>query len=315
MIIRSFLLPISFPKTTHSYVRPGFLFTKLFRMRKLFLLCLLFPVGLCAQNRLHVTLIGGFSNYQGDMQDKAITFDQSNGAFGVGVKYDITSHISIRSGFNYGKVQGDDKQNKPSLQVRNLSFETKILEFNLLGEYVFFDLDQSRFSPYVFGGLAVFRFNPYAYDTSGNKIYLEPLSTEGQGLSNHPERRPYKLTQFAIPFGAGVKLRITENAVLGYEFGFRKTFFDYLDDLSKTYVDATVLAAERGPKAVEMSYRGGELRTGNPYPADGEIRGGSKYKDWYYFTGITLAVSINNGNRTFLNNGKSRGRIDCPKGL
>lgn len=285
-------------------------------MRKFFLLCLLCPVLLSAQQRLHVTLYGGFSNYQGDLQERTITFDQSNGAFGAGVKYDITSHIAIRTGFNYGKVQGDDKLNKPSLQARNLSFQTKILEFNLLGEYTFFDLDQHRFSPYVFGGFAVFHFNPYAYDTLGNKFYLKSLSTEGQGLSAYPDRKPYKLTQFAVPFGAGVKLRINENAVLGYEFGLRKTFFDYLDDVSKTYVDAAALSLERGPKAVEMSYRGGELKTGNPvYPADGTIRGESKQKDWYYFTGITLAVTINGGNKSFFPGSNRKSRTDCPKVL
>jgi opacity protein-like surface antigen len=261
-------------------------------------------------------LFGGFSNYQGDLQERAFTFDQSNGAVGVGVKYDITSHISLRSNFNYGKVRGDDKGSKPILQARNLSFETKIAELNVLGEYTFFDLDQRRFSPYVFGGLAVFRFNPYAYDTSRNKVFLKPLSTEGQGLSAYPNRKPYRLTQFAVPFGAGVKLRITENAVLGYEFGLRKTFTDNLDDLSTTYVDAAALALERGPKAVEMSYRGGELKTGDPtYPADGTVRGGSKFKDWYYFTGITVAIGINTGNGSFFPGNNRKGRTDCPKGL
>lgn len=285
-------------------------------MRKIIFLCLLLPVGLFAQDRLHLTLFGGFSNYQGDLQNRAITLDQSNGAFGIGAKYDLTSHISVRGSFNYGKVQGDDKVNKPSLQVRNLSFETKIFEFNVLGEYNFFDLSEKRFSPYVFGGVALFRFNPYAHDTLGNKIYLKPLSTEGQGLAPYSDRKSYKLTQFAVPFGAGIKLRITENAVLGYEFGFRKTFFDYLDDLSTTYVDATALAAERGPKAVEMSYRSGELKNGDPlYPADGTVRGGSKYKDWYYFTGITLALAINTGNKSFLPGNNRRSRTDCPRPL
>lgn len=285
-------------------------------MRRLLIVCLLFPGVLAAQDRFHVTLFGGFSNYQGDLQDRAFTLDQSNGAFGIGVKYDLTSHISIRSGFNYGRVQGDDKGNKPILQARNLSFQTKILEFNLLGEYNFFDLSQHRFTPYVFGGIAIFKFNPYAYDTLGNKVFLQPLSTEGQGLSAYPDRKPYKLTQFAVPFGAGMKLRINSKAVLGFEFGLRKTFFDYLDDVSKTYVDGNALALERGTKAVEMSYRGGELRTGNTtYPADGTIRGGSKFKDWYYFTGITLAVGIGGNSTLFNGGGNRRGRTDCPKVL
>ena len=152
-------------------------------MRKLLFVWLLFSSGLSAQERLHLTLFGGFSNYQGDLQEKTFTFDQSNGAFGIGVKYDVSSHISIRSSFNYGRIEGDDKWNKPILQARNLSFQTKILELNLLGEYNFFDLDQHRFTPYVFGGIAVFRSNPFTRDTLGNKVFLQPLSTEGQGLT------------------------------------------------------------------------------------------------------------------------------------
>lgn len=285
-------------------------------MRKLLLLSLFFPVLLSAQQRLHVTLFGGFSNYQGDLKDKAFTLDESNGAFGVGIRYDITSHLALRSSINYGRIKADDKLNRPSLQFRNLSFQSKVLELNLLGEYTIFDLNQKRFSPYVFGGIAAFRFNPYAHDSAGTKFFLRPLSTEGQGLSSHPDRKPYRLTQFAVPFGAGVKYRINENAVLGYELGLRKTFTDYLDDVSKTYVDPAVLLAERGPKAVEMSYRGGELRSGNPaYPADGSIRGGSSLKDWYYFTGITLSIAINNGNNSFSGSRNRRSKTDCPKVL
>ncbi len=279
-------------------------------MRRLVLLCfLLSPVCIFAQQRLHVNFFGGISNYEGDLQEKYFTMQQSNLAVGLGLQYDLTSHLAVRFSFNYGKVEGNDKQStKEVLRARNLSFQTKIAEVNLLLEYSLFDIQEKRATPYVFGGVAVFHFNPYAYDTLGNKIYLKPLSTEGQGLPQYPDRKPYNLTQFAIPFGVGVKLRITDNAILSYEMGFRKLFTDYLDDVSTTYVDAFTLAQERGLKAVEMSYRGGELKGGNPdYPADGVVRGGAKYKDWYYFTGFTLSIGI--GKRSY----NSRSGLDCPR--
>ena len=283
-------------------------------MRKLVLLCFLFPIAVSAQQRWHINLFGGVSNYQGDLQDKPITLDQSNGAFGAGVKYDLTNYISVRAGFNYGRIEADDKRNKEILQRRNLSFQSKIFEVNLLGEYNIFDLSDRRFTPYVFGGVALFHFNPYAYDTLGNKHYLQPLSTEGQGLSIYPDKKPYKLTQFAIPFGAGFKFRISDNAVIGYEFGLRKTFFDYLDDVSTTYADPNILAAERGPIALAMSYRGDEVKIGDPnYPAEGSIRGGSKYKDWYYFTGLTLSIGIGNNVSGIF--GGRKGQLGCPKVL
>jgi len=284
-------------------------------MQKLMVLCLLLPVAAMSQ-RWHLTLFGGVSNYQGDLQSKALTLDQSNLALGLGVKYDVTSHLSIRSGLNFGTVEATDARNKPSLRFRNLSFVSRILEGNVLLEYTFFNMEDKKISPYLFGGVAVYHFDPYAFDSVGRKVFLQPLSTEGQGLSQYPDRKPYKLTQFAVPLGAGVKFRVGYNTVLAYEVGLRKIFTDHLDDVSTTYVDPFVLAAARGPKAVEMSYRAGELNEGDPnYPLEGTVRGGSEFKDWYYFTGFTVYIGINSGNGSGGFGGKRgrKGELGCPK--
>ena len=280
-------------------------------MRFLSLLLFVFPLFASAQTKLHGTLFGGFANYYGDLQNKPITLDQSSLAIGAGLKYDLTEHIAIRSGFMYGRIGADDKRNKASLQFRNLNFQSKVFEWNVLAEYTLFDMNQKQISPYVFGGLAIFHFNPYTFDSLGNKHFLQPLSTEGQGLAQYPDRKPYKLTQFSIPMGVGVKYRVTDRVVLGYEFGLRKTFFDHLDDISTTYVDQTALLNAKGPKAVELAYRAGELHGGDPtYPADGAIRGGSEFKDWYYFSGVTLTIGINTKNKLF--NRKGNGSVNCP---
>lgn len=286
-------------------------------MRIALYLCLLFPVSLFSQQRLQLTIFGGLSNYQGDLQGREFTFDQSNPALGLGLKYDFTPHIAIRTSLNFAKVGGDDKRNASTLQFRNLSFESKITEGNLLLEYTLMNMEEKAFSPYVFAGIGLFHFNPYAFDTLGNKVNLKPLSTEGQGLAQYPDRKPYKLTQFNIPFGGGVKFRISSNTVLSYEIGFRKLFTDYLDDVSTSYVDQFILAQERGPKAVEMAYRAGELKSGDPnYPAAGTIRGGAKYKDWYYFQGITLYIGLGKNYGATSGGGRRRGnQLDCPKVL
>ncbi len=276
-------------------------------MKKLLWAVLFIPVGSIAQ-QLHITVRGGFAGYQGDLQSKRITLNQSNFGFGLGLKYDLNPHWSVRTEFNSGKIEADDKKNEPNLQLRNLSFQSKIVEGNLLLEYSFFDLSERKFTPYAFAGLAVFHFDPYAYDTLGNKIYLKPLSTEGQGLAQYPNRKEYKLTQMAIPIGVGFRYKVADNITLGYELGMRKTFTDYLDDVSTSYVDEFILAQERGVKAVEMAFRGGELKNSTAtYPLDGELRGGSQFKDWYYFHGITLTVGLNS------NPGGRKGGIRCPK--
>ncbi len=277
-------------------------------MRKLFLLSLFIPCLVHAQ-KLHVDLFGGFSNYQGDLQDKRFTTNQAKGAAGIGVRYDLSNHFAVRTNFTYAALAAADKYNaQADLKARNLSFNTKITEGNLLLDYNVLNLNYHRLTPYIFAGVAVFHYNPYAYDSLGNKVYLRPLSTEGEGLTAN--RKPYNLTQFAIPFGAGIRWRFTDNVTLSYEIGLRKTFTDYLDDVSTTYVDQTTLAAAKCAKAVEMAYRGDELKGGAPYPAAGAVRGGSKYKDWYYFSGVTISIGI--GRRRGFH-GTDNGRVDCPK--
>ena len=277
-------------------------------MKRILCLIVLIPILTTAQNRIHLTLTGGFANYYGDLQSKPLTLDQAHGAFGLGLKYDLTEHFAIKGGLFYARLNADDKNNKAALRFRNLNFHTKLLELNAMAEYSLFSLQNRQFTPYFFGGIALFRFNPYTFDSTGAKYYLRPLSTEGQGLTAYPDRKEYKRSQLAIPFGGGVRLRVSEKVTLAYEFGLRKTFTDYLDDVSTNYIDPAILLAERGPKAVELSYRGGELKNGDPaYPAEGAVRGGAKSKDWYYFSGLTVTIGI--GNKLL---GGGKGRIACP---
>jgi hypothetical protein len=206
-------------------------------------------------------------------------------------------------------------------QNRNLSFESNITEFSLVGKLDIFNLNSIRWTPYIFGGLAVFHFNPYTYDDSANqKVYLKPLSTEGQGLPEYPDRRPYALTTLAIPMGAGIKYAISDAVHVAVEFGLRKTFTDYLDDVSTTYVDQDVLMAERGPQAVRLSYRGNTVPGESPYypdngyPQKGIERGSPKSKDYYYFTGLHLIFRLGQGGGgSYMGGGGRRSRqYGCP---
>ncbi|HVG11800.1 MAG TPA: DUF6089 family protein, partial [Flavisolibacter sp.] len=193
-----------------------------------------------------------------------------------------------------------------SARARNLNFESKISEFSLLGEFNVFNLENIRWTPYAFGGIAIYHFNPSTFDSSGIKYYLQPLSTEGQGLPGY-DTKPYALTQFAVPFGGGIKYAISDNVRLGFEVGMRKLFTDHLDDVSTSYADAADLLAAKGPKAVELAYRGDEAPSGNPqYPAKGAQRGGATQKDWYYFTGLHLTFRLNSGG------GGGKGGFGCP---
>lgn len=252
----------------------------------------------------HVNLSAGVTNYSGDLQVKRYTFNQSQPAIALGVSYQLSEKFHLRSQFMLGKLSAHDKFN-PLTETRNLNFTSSLTEGHLAAEYYLRDLTEYAVSPYVFAGIAVYHFNPYTSDTAGTKHFLQPLSTEGQGFFQ--DREPYKLTQFAIPFGGGIKLALSDNLRVCIEVGMRKLFTDHLDDVSTTYIDPNLLLTNRGTKSLELAYRGGELKNSTPYPA-GDPRGSAKYKDWYYFTGITTSLRLGNGN----GGGRSRSKVGCP---
>ncbi len=279
-------------------------------MKKFLLAGLLSP--LLTQAQWNVNLFGGFSNYDGALQSRASTTQQSHTALGAGIQYDFNMHFSLLSNLTYAKVGASDSYSPyADLRARNLSFETNIGEWNVLVEYNLLDLRDHRFTPYVFAGAAVYHFNHYAFDTTGKKVYLRPLSTEGEGLPQYPGRKEYALTQMAIPFGGGIKFRISDRVVLAYETGLRKLFTGYLDDVHTSYVSEAILLAAKGPEAVEMAYRGNEIKGGGGYPPAGTVRGGSKHNDWYYMSGIRVTIAL--GNSAAESYRRRHGIFDCPK--
>jgi hypothetical protein len=275
-------------------------------MRKTIVYFLVSIITLPSFSQVRLGIFGGLSNYQGDLTDKL--YKSSKAAFGITASFPIAQRFSIRTGLTLGKIAGADSlSDKPELIARNLSFQSKITEFSVLAQYDIFNIDDTRWTPYVFGGLALFHFNPFTYDSTQTKVYLQPLSTEGQGLQGYPEK-PYTLTQLSLPFGAGIKYAISDRVQIGLEVGLRKTFTDYLDDVSGGYADPADLLAGKGQQSVDLSYRGDEV--GNPaYPTKGFTRGNPKAKDYYYFSGLHLSFALGGGE------GKSGGRggYGCPK--
>ncbi len=261
------------------------------KQARLFLLITFACIQVNAQ-RLHLGIMGGISAYNGDLTETVMPGKLTNGVIGITGNYELRDQVMIRAGLSYTVLGGADRYNtKADLLARNLSFETSLTELSLVGEYYFRNLYSHKLSPYAFGGLAAFKFNPYAYDASGQRIFLKPLSTEGQGIAGYP--KPYSLTQLALPFGGGIKYRINNNLRIGLELGFRKLFTDYLDDVSGYYASEADLLAAKGASSVDLSYRGDEINGGSfIYPDKGAQRGSPKYKDFYYFGVLHLTYRI-----------------------
>ncbi|CAL1517895.1 DUF6089 family protein [Chitinophaga sp. MM2321] len=248
----------------------------------------------------HVGAFLGASNYSGDLTKQRVDMKYTRPALGLLVRRDINRYLTIRAAFTWGIATGADSTSTDKfLLARNLSFKTNIFEGSLIAEFNFLDIEEKHFTPYVFAGIGGFGFDPTAKDVSGNRVRLRPLGTEGQGLPSYPDRQPYDLFSFSFPFGAGVKAILNDRWTVGFEIGLRPTLTDYLDDLSRNYVDQNTLLAYRGQKSVDMAYRGDEVsgkQTPGVYPADGSQRGSPKYKDWYSFSGVTITYRLGSGN-------------------
>jgi hypothetical protein len=241
-----------------------------------FLLCFSF-ISLRAQ-KFSVKYALGVANYSGDLQRQPYTFDQCQISAGVGLEYEITDHFIARADISAAKVSAEDRRSTlASARARNLEFTSNIEEFALIAEYDLLSLKKYKATPYVFAGIGIYHFNPYTSDQLGDKIYLRPLGTEGQGSNGQSK---YNLTQLNIPYGGGIKVALNDDIRLGVEVGFRKLFTDYLDDVSSSY--SPVVTGE----AKQYAFRG----TG-PYPT-GAQRGNSAANDDYYFTQLTLSFRL-----------------------
>jgi hypothetical protein len=286
------------------------------RLTSIFLLCF-FLLSLhvsFSQSPVQLGVFVGASNYQGDVVGGAFVGRFTRTALGLTASYDLSSRFSLRAGYTHASLEGNDRYNsKEYLRLRNLSFETKLDEVSLVAVYNIFNADEVKFVPYVFGGLAYFHFNPFTQDSAGQTVYLKPLSTEGQGLSQYPDRKPYSLGQLAIPFGAGIRYAVSDRIGVALEAGIRKTFTDYIDDVSTDYADPADLLAARGQQAVDLSYRGDEVDGGNPsYPEKGFQRGAPNRKDIYYFTGLHLTFRLGSGGGKTFAGRSGKGRFGCP---
>jgi hypothetical protein len=233
----------------------------------------------------------GGSYYIGDL-NRAHLNSLTQPAGGVVYRYNFNPRFGIKGNLLFGSVKGDDSQSGVNSQItRNLSFKSPVTELAAEMEFNFLEytLGNSRtpWTPYVFGGVAGFRFNPQGQ--IGDNFYnLQPLGTEGQETVANSSKR-YRLMQVSLPFGIGVKATISKMIGVSVEWGWRKTFTDYIDDCSKTYVDPQILMAAYGPLSAYLSDP--SINTDHSQNI-GKQRGNSSTKDWYSFAGIMITFKL-----------------------
>lgn len=239
----------------------------------------------------------GLANYRGDLSNNSVSLylRETKGSFGLFGSYHFNDLFAVRLSAQYASISGRDA-NAPGedIRARNLSFQSLLLEGALVGEiYIpgFQPYNLSKpLSPYLFAGFAGAYFNPRTR-YNGEWVALQPLGTEGQGLPGFGNR--YSRAAFSIPFGLGVKFAVTDLMNVGLELGLRRSFSDYLDDVSGDYAAYEVLLAGNGPVAAALGNRTGEyLGTGPVSVETGTPRGDQARGDWYYFLGATVSWNL-----------------------
>jgi len=219
--------------------------------------------------------IGGFvgtSYYLGEL-NPGLPYNQTQLAYGGLARYNLSERWAIKFNYYRGNVKGSDATGG-SVENRDLDFESKINDFSLVAEFNFWEYftgsKKSFFTPFIFGGVSFFTFNPISY--SG--VELQSQGTEGQNVG-FADRSPYNKYSFAIPFGFGFKYSLTDRLGLTFEWGMRKTFTDYIDDISTTYADDPDIIAD--PTQTHSAYM---------------QRGDDQTNDWYNYTGITITYKF-----------------------
>ena len=162
--------------------------------------------------------------------------------------------LGIRAAAEIGRLEGRDKlihtkgRNELFRKQRNLDFRSNISEAYVAAEVfplMYLNRGEDEFKPrlrpYGVLGIGMFHFNPQGSltDANGNKTWydLKPLHTEGEGFPEYPQRKNYSLTQVNIPMGLGVKYFLSDRVNISFEVLHRKTFTDYVDDVSTEYID------------------------------------------------------------------------------
>jgi hypothetical protein len=239
--------------------------------------------------------IGG-AHYFGDLNTRS-KLNRLKPAASIFFRKNFGNYIAMRVAANFAQVGYSDIYNTHNefMRRRNLSFNSNIWELAIQGDFNFFrfmpgDPDY-RFTPYLTLGVGVFNYDPYAY-LGDEKHFLRPLGTEGQGDTLYPDRKPYSAMAISVPFGVGLKYSINDRINIGFEIVHRFTNTDYLDDVSKTYVDPAVFPPNPdGSPSTAFLLSDRSYETGTPIGLKGVQRGNSRQKD--QFVTALLYVSFN----------------------
>jgi hypothetical protein len=213
--------------------------------------------------------LGGLNKIGTDFSPVDLEFKLTRPAVTIAYRYKLLKNLNWHSSFNYLLVAGDDKlTTEPYRNNRNLNFKSNVFELATRIEVSLFSnkighrygisntmgrRKRSRSYEFIgFIGIGGFYFNPKGRNPiSGVWTKLEPLHTEGQGLPGGPSQ--YKKVAISVPMGIAYRMILSKEWCVGIELNYRKTFTDYMDDVSSVYYDRYALEQAYGSTSLLMA--------------------------------------------------------------
>ncbi len=172
-------------------------------------------------------IFAGGCNYQGDLADGYIVWNQTQPAVGGFVRFAPLDFLSLKASFTYGNLIGGDRfSGLPNIRERGYAFESNIRELGFFAEVHLpkygssgYGMFRTRFSPFVFAGFGFTNINSQPTAPADRVPYPFP---EIGSVSSF----------FAGSMGGGFKLHFASNFATSIEWGARTPFSDYLDGVS-----------------------------------------------------------------------------------
>lgn len=232
---------------------------------------------------MEVGVNAGATGYMGDLNpNNPLRF--SGPAFGFFVKGNLDPYWAIGVHYNYGKIKGNDaNSSNQDFRDRNLNFSTPLNELSLQVDFNFLDYFSGggtrNFTPYIFAGVGGVLFNPKG-NYGGKQYELRYYKTEGVDYKNYA---------ISVPFGVGMKYRISDRWGLFTQIGYRVAQTDYLDDVSGRY-------PAPGQEAIGLNNPNVPVNLSDPsqkrMATPGSQRGDLIKRDTYLFLHVGLSYTF-----------------------
>lgn len=193
-----------------------------------------------------VSFGAGSTNYLGDLVPVGGLFSVASQTMRWNVGLQYTRHLSRNFSGNiqvsYIRIAGDDNYFSTTgvfegNYLRNLHFRNDIKELSVSAVYEPMGNAENLskrplLSPYLYLGISGFTHNPVAR-RDPSLVPGTPSLQAWQDLQTEDiEGAMYSLVNISIPFGFGFRYKIGAQMDLGFDFGYRVSLSDYLDDVS-----------------------------------------------------------------------------------